>query len=81
MITRGGMSEIIYYKKIRELGLSEELFCSLPYECQRAIMMAGTDSIRETQEKSELKKRIALTQYDFEEKVKEKILSLFKKYK
>ena len=41
MITRGGMSEIMYYRKLREIGLSEDYFLNLPYECQRAILMAG----------------------------------------
>ena len=38
------MSEIVYYKRLKYLGLSEEYFFALPYECQRAIMMAGLDS-------------------------------------
>ncbi len=80
MITRGGMSEITYYRQLRKLGLSEEYFFSLPYECQRAIMMAG-DSLREenTVKKSNFRKEIALKQYELEEKIKEKILALFRR--
>ena len=80
MITRGGMSDIVYYKRIRELGMSEEYFFSLPLECQRAILMAGysKDNIAK---KDNFQKKIVLRQSSFEEIVKEKVLSLFKKRK
>ena len=80
MITRGGMSEITYYRQLRNLGLSEEYFFSLPYECQKAILMAGNTE-REDRKKriDNFQKKTALKQYEFEEKVKEKILALFKR--
>ena len=82
MITRGGMSDIAYYRKLREVGLSEEDFFSLPYECQKAIIMAGDNERSENKKKREnFQKRMALKQYDFEEKVKVKILKFFKKNK
>ena len=81
MITRGGMSEIMYYRKLREIGLSEDYFLNLPYECQRAILMAGSDSLEEKKRKENLQKRRALKQYEFEEKVKEKVLTLIKRKK
>ena len=80
MITRGGMSEIMYYKKLRDLGMSQEYFFSLPYECQKAILMAGDDSkFNEKKARENMQKRMALKQYNFEEKVKEKVLTLLKK--
>ena len=80
MITRGGMSDIVYYRKLRELGLSQEYFFSLPYECQKAILMAGDSAkFNEKNKRENFQKRIALKQYNFEEKVKEKVLTLLKK--
>ena len=79
MITHGGISEIVYYKNLKKLGLSEEYFFALPYECQRAILMAGLES--NNKKKGELQKEIALKQYEFEEKAKEKVLRLIKKNK
>ena len=77
MIMHDGMSEILNYRKIREVGLTEEYFFDLPYEYQKAILMAGL----ETQNKNDLQKRIALEQYNLEEKVKEKVLKLLKRKK
>ena len=80
MITRGGMSEIMYYKEIRKLGINEDVFFSLPLEYQRAIIMAGFDS-NNKEEKEKIQKKIALKRFLFEEKVKDKMLVLFKKNK
>ena len=80
MIIHGGMLEIEYYRKVRELVLSDEDFFSLPYECQQAILMAGDSSNYDMRLKRENdKKRRALKQYELEENVKEKVLSLLKK--
>ena len=76
MITNGGIPEIMYYKRLKYLSLSEEYFYSLPYELQKAIIMAGTDNTKKT---DEFRKKMALRQYNFEEKTKEKVLTLLKK--
>ena len=80
MITYWGMSEVYCYDKLKYLGLSEEHFYALPYECQRAILMAGLD-IEEKKKREMFQKKIALKQYEFEDKTKEKILKLIKKNK
>lgn len=79
MITHGGESEMIYYRRLQCLGISEEYFYSLPYEYQKAIIMAGFDRIEKEKKKDDDKKRRALTQYELEENVKKKVLSIFKK--
>ena len=86
MINRGGMSDIVYYRQLRNLGLSEEYFFSLPYECQRAIIMAGYNEKEDRKQKiNNIQKKVELNQYLFEEKVKEKVkekvLTLLKKKK
>ena len=81
MISHGGPSEIQYLRKARELGISEEVFNSLPYELQHAIIMHGQEENPDEKRMVELEKRIALKQYLFGEKVKVKIKSLFKKNK
>lgn len=82
MITRGGMSDIIYYKKLRSMGLSEEYFFSLPFDIQNAILMAGNDDEYEASKKREdNRKRNALKQYEFEEKLKEKVKTFLKRKK
>lgn len=82
MITHGGMSEIMFYRRLKEVGLSKEKFFSLPYECQRAIIMAGnSENYDRKQKRIAFQKRMALKQYNFEEKVKEKVLKLLKKNK
>jgi len=78
-------------------GLSPELFYGLPYEVQNALLnnyweMMDTyhhDTSGEEIPKGEshntkldkLMKRMALKQYEFEENVKVKILTIFKKNK
>lgn len=80
MIIHDGTHEIFNYREIRNMGLSEEYFFSLPYECQKAILMAGMDAAYNRKENREnSQKRRALKQYEFEEKIKEKVLTLFKK--
>ena len=81
MITHGGPQEIWCHDRIRELGLTEEYFYSLPYEYQRALMMASFDTFDKEKKLNDLRKRMALKQYNFEEKVKEKVLTIFKKNK
>ena len=81
MIIRGGMSEILYYQRLRDLGMPEEYFFSLPYECQKAIMMAGFDKLEKEKRKENAQKKRALRQYEFEERVKEKVLTLIKRKK
>ena len=78
----GGPSEIWYYRRMRELGLTEEYFSSLPYEYQKAILMAwDSEKYNRKKQRENFQKRIALKQYLFEEKVKEKVLTLLKKNK
>ena len=74
MIPMGEWSEIEFYKRLRSLCLSEEYFYSLPIEIQKVII-----SNIEIKKKNEIRKKIALKQYDLEEKVKEKVLSFLKK--
>ena len=77
MRTQGEMSQIIYHEKLKSLGLSEEYFYNLPLELQRAIMMAGSDDSKNNRD--EFRKKVALKQYNLEEKVKEKVLTFIKK--
>ena len=80
MITHDGMSEILYYRKLKSMGLNAEYISDLPEEYQKAIVMAGISDAYENRKKREnFQKRMALKQYDFEEKVKEKVLTLLKK--
>ena len=81
MITRGGMVDIIFYRKIRENGLSDEVFSSLPIEYQKAIIMAGIDEVDNKEKLDNFRKKIALKRYIFEEDVKEKVYKLVKKNK
>ncbi len=79
-------------------GISPELFYSLPYEIQKALMSSywhmqesynqesngKQEEMSTVQEKHDTKvdkfrKRTALKQYEFEENVKRKVLSIFKK--
>ena len=80
MITRGGMSGIVYYKEIRKFGLSEDVFYSLPLEYQKAIILAGLGLNNEEQLEI-IQKKKALKRFAFEEKFKDKVLVLFKKNK
>ena len=41
MIIHGGVSEMYTNERLRELGISEECFFSLPYEYQRALLNSG----------------------------------------
>ena len=79
MIVHGGVSEMYTNERLKELGLSEECFFSLPYEYQRALLNSGLDAVNKDKENA--RKKIALAQYDLEEKVKEKVLVLFKRKK
>ena len=80
MISHGIMPEIEYYRRLKSIGISEEYFYSLPFELQKAIIMAGVSDDC-TKNKIEFRKKMALKQYDFEEKTKEKVLMLLKKRK
>ena len=79
MIGYDGMQEFLNCKKLKDFGISQECFFSLPYEYQKAIIMAGTEAIAKEKKRDEIRKKMALQQYNFEEKVKEKVLTLFKK--
>ena len=81
MIIHGGVSEMYTNERLRELGISEECFFSLPYEYQRALLNSGLDTIEKEKQKENARKKMALAQYDLEEKVKEKVLVLFKRKK
>ena len=78
MITSGGPSEMWYHQKLKELGLSEEYFLSLPLECQKALIYGCFNRDKKSGKLDDFRKKIALKQYNFEEKVKE---LLFKKNK
>ena len=75
------MVDIIFYRKLRENGLSYEAFSSLPIEYQKAIIMAGIDEEDNKEKVDNLRKKIALKRYIFEEDVKEKVYKLVKKNK
>ena len=81
MITHGGSSDIWYYRKRKEMDILEEYFYSLPKEYQEAMIRGEFTKIDRKKQIDNFRKRIALKQYDFEEKVKEKVLSLLKKNK
>ena len=82
MLTRGGMTEIVFYRRLHNLGISDEYFYSLPYECQQAILMAGNSNKYDNKKKREnFQKRMALRQYEFEENFKEKVKILLKRKK
>lgn len=76
MITNRGVPEEISYMMLRSLNLSKEYFYSLPYEIQKAIIMTCINNIKTT---DEYRKKMALKQYNFEEKTKGKVLTLLKK--
>ena len=80
MIIHDGTQQFLNYQKLQEFGLSKEYFESLPHECQQAILMAGIEAEENRKmERDNFQKRIALRQYEFEEKVKKKILTFLKK--
>ena len=81
MIIHGGESEILNNNRLRDFGLTEESFFSLPYEYQKAIINAGFDRLDIIKQRDNAKKRRALKQYEFEEKAKEKVLVLLKRNK
>ena len=81
IIHDGSMPEIIYYQRLRDLGMQEEYFLSLPYECQKAIIMAGFDTLEKEKREDNMQKKRALRKYEFEERVKEKVLTLIKRKK
>ena len=80
MISHNKLSEILGENVIKSLGYSEEYFFSLPLECQKALIMSRFEANR-IKQKEDVRKRMALKQYDWEEKVKEKVLSMIKKSK
>ncbi len=82
MITREQMYEILYHQKMREISLSDEYFYALPFEIQKAIIMSGYSEKYDRRQKiANFQKRMALEQYNFEEKVKDKVLKLLKRAK
>ena len=80
MISHNKLSEILGENVIKSLGYSEEYFFSLPLECQKVLIMNRFEANR-IKQKEDVRKRMALKQYDWEEKVKEKVLSMIKKSK
>lgn len=81
MIVHGSETEILNNNRLRDFGLSEEGFFSLPREYQIAILNAGFDRLEKIKQRENAKKRRALRQYEFEEKTKEKVLVLLKRIK
>ncbi len=79
MITHGGISELFDHKIMNTYGFTKEQFYSLPYEYQRALILGHLEMVDKQKEKDNSKKRRALKQYEFEENVKKKVLSIFKK--
>ena len=66
---------------IKNLGLSEEYFFSLPHDIQEALLTGGMGKPNKENKFDAFRKRMALKQYDLEENIKEKILTLLKKNK
>ena len=80
MIIHGGISELYIRNTINALGINEDKFFSLPREYQQALIMGEIE--REQAEKDKInnyRKKLALKRYEFEEKAKEKVLTLLKK--
>ena len=85
MISRDDFSEIDH-NIFKTLGISEEDFLSLPEEYQLAFLyydwqLCNNHNIENERKlrRDNRQKRRALKQYEFEEKVKEKVLTLLKK--
>ncbi len=80
-------------RRIRDIyGMSPELFYGLPYDIQQALIIASHEECLSKEKKESNKeshnskfdnflKKMALSQYEFEESVKVKVMSIFKKNK
>ncbi len=79
MLTRVELSELLGHDIIKELGITEEVFLSLPSEYQKALIRGCFERIVKESRTDIIRKKLALRHYDFEEKVKEKVLSMFNK--
>ena len=80
-------------KRIRDIyGMSPELFYELPYDIQQALILSTHEELMSREQKESKKgsysarfdnflKKMALSQYEFEESVKVKVMSIFKRSK
>ena len=79
MISYNEISELFDQNVIKSLGFSKEQFASLPEYYRKALLKSFIEINKEIIGQEELKKRTALKQYDREEEIRQKVLSIFKK--
>ncbi len=79
MMSYKELSVMLGYDLEKNLGITENVFLSLPIEYQKALIKGCFDRQVKANKLDNLRKRIALKQYNFEEDLKEKVFSLIKK--
>ena len=79
MISYNEISELFDQNVIKSLGFSKEQFTSLPEYYRKALLKSFIEINKEIIGQDELKKRAVLKQYDREEEIRQKVLSIFKK--
>ncbi len=79
MISYMAFSEILEHDVAKDLGISENVFMSLPIEYQKALINGCFEREIKRNRLDNFKKRLALKQYNFEENLKDKVLSMIKK--